>query len=54
MANPQPGIQAPVPQMARYLSFSLKPGVAPRRALTNSKAWRTATNSWSALASRRC
>lgn len=37
MANPQPGILAPVPRLARYLSFTLKPGVAPRRALTQLK-----------------
>jgi len=37
MGNPQPGILAPVPRLARYLSFSLKPGVAPRRALTQLK-----------------
>lgn len=37
MANPQPGILAPAPRLARYLSFSLKPGVAPRRELTQLK-----------------
>jgi putative iron-dependent peroxidase len=37
MANPQPGILAPVPRLARYLSFLLKPGVAPRRALSQLK-----------------
>lgn len=33
MANYQPGILAPVPNLARYLSFSLKAGVNPRQAL---------------------
>jgi len=37
MGNPQPGILAPVPRLARYLSFSLKPGGAPRRPLTQLK-----------------
>ena len=33
MNNVQPGILAPVPKLARYLSFSLKAGSNPRRAL---------------------
>lgn len=33
MNNCQPGILAPVPKLARYLSFSLKAGSKPGRAL---------------------
>jgi len=35
MGNTQPGILAPVPPHARYLSFSLKPGSDPRGALSS-------------------
>lgn len=34
MGNVQPGILAPVPKLARYLSFSLKAGVKPEKALS--------------------
>lgn len=30
MATPQPGILLPIPPLARYLTFSLQPGVNPR------------------------
>src|SRR5574341_361281 len=33
MSNVQPGILAPVPKLARYLSFSLKAGAKPGRAI---------------------
>ena len=33
MNKAQPGILAPVPRLARYLTFSLQPGTAPARAL---------------------
>jgi len=33
MATPQPGILLPIPPLARYLTFSLQPGVNPRGAL---------------------
>ena len=33
MNNVQPGILAPVPKLARYLSFSLKAGSKPVRAV---------------------
>lgn len=33
MNNCQPGVLAPVPELARYLSYSLKAGSNPRRAL---------------------
>jgi putative iron-dependent peroxidase len=33
MSEPQPGILAPVPRLARYLSFQLAPGADPRPAL---------------------
>ena len=33
MDNVQPGILAPVPRLARYLTFSLKPGSAPCQSL---------------------
>jgi len=33
MNNVQPGILAPVPKLARYLSFSLKAGSRPARAI---------------------
>ena len=33
MTSPQPGILLPVPPLARYLTFSLQPGVNPRGAL---------------------
>jgi len=35
MSNYQPGILAPAPKLARYLSFSLKAGAKPRRAITS-------------------
>ena len=35
MSDCQPGILAPVPQLARYLCFSLKAGARPERALGN-------------------
>ena len=31
--TPQPGILLPIPPLARYLTFSLKPGVSPREPL---------------------
>ena len=33
MASPQPGILLPVPPRARYLTFSLQPGLNPRGTL---------------------
>jgi putative iron-dependent peroxidase len=35
MNNTQPGILAPVPRLARYLIFSLKPDSEPKKALTD-------------------
>lgn len=35
MSNVQPGILAPVPRLARYLGFALKPQTDPRSALAN-------------------
>jgi deferrochelatase/peroxidase EfeB len=37
MADVQAGILAPVPKVARYLSFSLKAGAVPREALLKLK-----------------
>ena len=33
MSTPQPGILLPIPPLARYLAFSLRPGANPRAAL---------------------
>lgn len=33
MASPQPGILAPVPPLARYVTYQLRPGADPRKSL---------------------